>query len=95
MPLPESCCRRGWCSLQDGTDALAQALRWGLGLWEGSGQHSRPQQSCRAMRGMHRSAINPAPVDAVLHLLGKYPECMERLGHFPTSQRVSTHFPLK
>lgn len=48
MSLPESCCRRGWCSSQDGTGVLAQASWWGSGLWEGGGQCSWPWESSRA-----------------------------------------------
>lgn len=50
MSPPESCCRRSWCSLQDGMGALEQALRWGLGLREGSRQCGRPWQSSRAAK---------------------------------------------
>lgn len=51
MSLPESCCRRCWCSLQDETGVLAQALRWGSGLREGSGQHGWRQRSSRKQHG--------------------------------------------
>ena len=65
-------------------------LAVGLGLREGSGQRGWPRQ-----RGMHRSAMNPAPLNAVLQLLGKYPERAEGLGRFPNSQGISADFTLK